>query len=772
MPIAIAKRLWDFLWRNRWLVLSLLAVVAFFTPLLMRWSMCGQTDWGYFHFLDEVARRTVLDFGEAPEWNPYYCGGNVLAANTQAHVWSPWFVFPLIFGPAAGIKISVLLHGLIGAAGMWMLLGATGIRGPGRFLGTVLFACAGFFGHQIAAGHVWALPFYYLPFVVLFLLRGCHELRWSALAGAFWGLMAMEGGVYPAPYTGVLVGAVLLAMVLGWTPLEGRPRARWWRVFAAGGICLVAFFLFAAAKLLPDLYHMVAVPREAPEYPRMALGTLLDSFTWRNVTGTWDKPSHHDWGFWGEYSTYVGWAGLALCAGAVVLRFRHVRVLLVMLALSLSLTMGALGPGTPWDLLHRLPVFENLRVPSRFLAFAALILAWFAAIAVSEGEKWLRAHVGRGDPPGARPGGRTRLGALLGGSRARWVAVAIPAVVAVGLAADTTSFNAHAFYMAFSDRPLDPDRPPAPMEQIRGSFRRMGDHVAANHGTMRCQEINSVPRSRRVGEQGREYGILEPASGTVHLIDWSPNEINLDVELSEPATVWVNQNYYRGWSSDMGKVEPLDNQLTVRLPAGRHRVRLFYRAPGLRAGLLLTGLGVVLLAGWFIGDRRWRKEKFSVVGSPSSDPDPGPGFLPTADRRTPTAGLRRLLRYLPNAGFALAALAVFVVPILVAEPGDPVWQPQVREYVRPRLQPGDVVLFTPIWPSAALGELRDAYRLAHNAVVELGGDGWERLWLVYCRRDGDKNRLKNLRERFVELDRRDVGHYTVYLFGPKPEAPP
>ncbi|MBI5490349.1 MAG: hypothetical protein HY905_23635 [Deltaproteobacteria bacterium] len=760
MPIAIAKRLGDFLWRNRWLVLSLLAVLAFFTPLLIRWSMCGQTDWGYFHFLDEVARRTVLDFGEAPEWNPYYCGGNVLAANTQAHVWSPWFVFPLIFGPAAGVKISIVLHGLIGAAGMWMLLGATGIRGPGRFLGTTLFACAGFFGHQIAAGHVWALPFYYLPFVLLFLLRGCYELRWAALAGAFWGLMAMEGGVYPAPYTGVLVGAVLLAVVLGWTPLEGRARARGWKVFAAGAICLVAFFLFAAAKLLPDIYHMAAVPRTAPEYPRIGLGTLLDAFTWRNVTGTWDKPSHHDWGFWGEYSTYVGWAGLALCAGAVVLRFRQVRVQLVLLALSLSLAMGALGPGTPWDLLHRLPVFENLRVPSRFLVFAAFILAWFAAIAVSGGETWLRAR--------------------LANHKWGWLAVALPAVVAVGLAADTTSFNAHAFYMAFSDRPLDPDRPAAPMEQIRGSYRRMGDHVAANHGTMRCQEINSVPRSKRVGEQGREYGIVEPATGTVHLLDWSPNQINLEVDLPGPATVWVNQNYHEGWSSDVGAVGPLDHQLTVQLPAGTRRVRLVYRAPGLRAGLLITALGAFLLAGWFIGDRWWRS-KSSVLSSQSSVPD-APNGTPTADlsaealakadRRPPAAFLRRLLPFLPNAGFALAALAIFIVPILIAEPGDPVWQPQVREYLRPRLQPGDVILFTPIWPDAALGELRRADRLAHNAVVELGGDGWKRLWLVFCRRDGDKNRLKNLRERFVELDRRDIGHYTVYLFGPKAEAPP
>jgi len=184
LPARIAGRVGGFLRLHRWRILVLVAVLGFFTPMLLRWSESGQGDWGYFHFLDEVARRTVRDYGQVPEWNPYHCGGNVLAANTQGHTLSPWVVFPLLLGPTAGVKVSVVLHGLLGALGMWLLLGAAGLRGPGRFLGTLLFACSGFFGLQIAVGHVWVLPFYYVPFVMLFLLRGCYELRWAALAGA------------------------------------------------------------------------------------------------------------------------------------------------------------------------------------------------------------------------------------------------------------------------------------------------------------------------------------------------------------------------------------------------------------------------------------------------------------------------------------------------------------------------------------------------------------------------------------------------------------
>ena len=373
MPARIAGRVGEFLRLHRWRVLVLVAVLGFFTPMLLRWSESGRGDWGYFHFLDEVARRTVRDYGQLPEWNPYQCGGNVLAANTQGHTLSPWVVFPLVLGPTAGVKVSVVLHGLLGALGMWLLLGAAGIGGPGRFLGTLLFACSGFFGLQIAVGHVWALPFYYVPFVLLFLLRGCYELRWSALAGIFWGFMILEGGVYPAPYTGVLLGGVILAMLLGWTPLAGLPRAVWWKPLVAFGACLAVFLLVGAAKLLPSLHHMAEHPRVVVEYPRIGLETVLRGLTWRNIEGGWDRPSHHDYTFWGEYGSYIGWAGLALAFGAVVLCLRRARVLLLFLAGSIALAYGALGPGTPWDAIHRLPVFINLRALP-FLVFAALIL--------------------------------------------------------------------------------------------------------------------------------------------------------------------------------------------------------------------------------------------------------------------------------------------------------------------------------------------------------------------------------------------------------------
>jgi uncharacterized membrane protein YfhO len=44
----------------------------------------------------------------------------------------------------------------------------------------------------------------------------------------------------------------------------------------------------------------------------------------------------------------------------------------------------------------------------------------------------------------------------------------------------------------------------------------------------------------------------------------------------------------------------------VDLPAGSHLVRWSYRVPGLRAGVVLSLLGLVALGGWLVATRRPR----------------------------------------------------------------------------------------------------------------------------------------------------------------------
>jgi len=99
-------------------------------------------------------------------------------------------------------------------------------------------------------------------------------------------------------------------------------------------------------------------------------------------------------------------------------------------------------------------------------------------------------------------------------------------------------------------------------------------------------------------------------SGGERLLDVriTPNVIDLEVELTGPDTVVVNQNHLPGFSSSSGRLGQRGGLLAVTLPgAGRHEVRLTYRPVGLMAGLAVSGLSLlawVVAQLWLLRRRR------------------------------------------------------------------------------------------------------------------------------------------------------------------------
>jgi len=85
----------------------------------MAWG--STRDWGYFTFLEEVTRKTILEFRQFPLWNPYYFGGAEQLANPQSTLLSPTTLLTLGFGTALGLKFGVVAFVLLGLTGMYRL---------------------------------------------------------------------------------------------------------------------------------------------------------------------------------------------------------------------------------------------------------------------------------------------------------------------------------------------------------------------------------------------------------------------------------------------------------------------------------------------------------------------------------------------------------------------------------------------------------------------------------------------------------------------------
>ena len=90
------------------------------------------------------------------------------------------------------------------------------------------------------------------------------------------------------------------------------------------------------------------------------------------------------------------------------------------------------------------------------------------------------------------------------------------------------------------------------------------------------------------------------ASGRTSLTLWA------DVELSAPARVVFDQNWFAAYVPDRGTLASDDGRAAVDLPAGRQRVTLRYRPRDLPYVVAVSLIGLVLALVVARGQRRAR----------------------------------------------------------------------------------------------------------------------------------------------------------------------
>ena len=113
-----------------------------------------------------------------------------------------------------------------------------------------------------------------------------------------------------------------------------------------------------------------------------------------------------------------------------------------------------------------------------------------------------------------------------------------------------------------------------------------------------------VPAADAVVEGAAPSG----AHGTVRFVRDDPEREDLRAELDRPGLVVLNDQLADGWSVtvDGRSAQPLRVDSVMRgvsVPAGAHTVSWRYRAPGLSVGLVLSAVGLLLIAGLALWDR-------------------------------------------------------------------------------------------------------------------------------------------------------------------------
>jgi len=564
--------------------LYLVLSVFFCLPLFAQPNGLGGNDWDQHLFYYGAVLKNVVEYGQAPFWNPWYCGGNVLWQNPQVALLSPVYPLTALMSLQLAMKVNIFLHYWIGFVGMHLLLAR--IMGV-RFLPIVVYlatlvTAAGAPAIHLAVGHSVFLPGFYLPLLVFLVIRAMRTgaVKDIALSGAILALMVFNGGVHILPMVFAAIGTFSLAAAV---------LARRWRPLVVMVLFVVAGLAFSAPKLLPvslfvtgDRFWDTRNPTDHP-----------DRMTWELLSHTYLDPDQglrskfdHQRHGWHEYGNYIGHfsAGVLVIGLAWALVRRRPRghwlgwSLAVTTLVLFALSLGEFSTVAPASIATHLPLFSSFRIPSRytipFLLFATMTAGWALASATSLSiftNRYARAAVA--------------LVCILASAHLISVNRRLFSNVFAQAPFDTTFHRMSGPHAIVTDWESSPYTPGAPM------LRALMD----DRSFFYCYESLQLARTA-VADGGPVI-----ADDKSHIVStmFTPNRIEFKVLGGpEPSRLSLNQNWSPGWTSTAGTVlEPGEAMPAVMLRPGQTGTFAFEFFPrGLIAGTAIFAFAVVAFA--------------------------------------------------------------------------------------------------------------------------------------------------------------------------------
>lgn len=556
------------------------ASYAFCSPLFAQPTALGVYDWDQHLFYYGAVLKNVVEYGQMPFWNPWYCGGNVLWQNPQIALLSPVYPLTAFMPLALAMKVNILLHYWLGFIGMHLLLSrVVGLRSlPLIFFLATVFTASGGPAIHLLAGHSVFLPAFYLPFVVYFFLRSVQSgtVRGSLLAAIPIAMMVYNGGTHILPMAIAVVG--VLAVV-------SAAALRQWRPLIFGVACCVAGLAYSAPKLLPvvsfvssEQFWDTRPPIERPDLTtlEMAAGIYLDP---DQKTRTRLPEQRHGWH---EYGNYIGQVAALLIVASVIWVFGARRAPDYWLGLALAIativffvwSLGDFSRFAPASLASHLPLFSSFRIPSRYnMAFVlcgAVTAGWaLRAVAVDTASK---------------------------GARALVATVAV--LAAVNLIATNRLLLADVFSVPALAATFKPMGGPATLvlSEETNAYRDGSPMFTAlmNDRTFfACYESLQLKRTATP-----EHPLVFTDGGSqVSDIVFTPNRIGFSViGGGQPTRVSLNQNYSSGWSSSAGAFTPTEAAMpgVTLAPGQTGRFAFVFVPDGLWAGTAIVVLAAAL----------------------------------------------------------------------------------------------------------------------------------------------------------------------------------
>lgn len=555
-------------------------------PLFDQPNALGSSDWDQHLFYYGSVLKSVVEYGQLPFWNPWYCGGNVLWQNPQIAILSPVYPLTAFMSLQLAMKVNIVLHYWIGFVGMHVLL--TRVIGltflPAVIYLATLVTASGAPAIHLRAGHSVFLPGFYLPLQLYFFFRAFRTGAWRDifLAAATLALMVANGGTHILPMSFAALGTFSVVAAIA---------KRDWRPLLIVAAFTVAGLAYSAPKLLPvglfvsgDRFWDTRNPTGHPDLVTLDILRQTYLVPTQKVGGRLPQQRHG----WHEYGNYIGPAGVLVVAIGLVWALGRRRAtdrwfglsLAVTTVMLFTLSLGEFSRFAPASLSTHLPLFSSFRIPSRytlpFIQFAALTFAWASA-------------------------------AWLSGSRLTKWARAVVAIACLGASAHLIVMNRANFSRVFAAPAFDT------------SFARMGGPSRITTDSESSAYAPGSPMLRALMEDRAFFYCYESlqtfrtagadqsqvfAEGPANVEQrFSPNRIEFHFVGSEkPTRVYLNYNWSAGWTSTAGPIDAASKEVMgfVVMQPGQSGDYVFsFVPPGLYAGLGIFTVAIALSAIWW-----------------------------------------------------------------------------------------------------------------------------------------------------------------------------
>ncbi len=538
----------------------------------------GFGDWDLFLGKLEAARRTIVDYGQFPWWDPWTRGGFPLAANPQCGVVGVAMPLAIAFGTTVGMRLATIVCFALAAEGARRLARLWLVDPLASAMAGLIFAINGaVLVAAVAAYHV-SMCYAALPWMLYYTFR-LDRRPADGVGLGFWSAFNVLNGIqYFTVYIVLIVGVAWLRAL---RVRAGRSRGRF---LIHTALAIGVFLGLAGWRVATTAAVYRDFPRERAsamdEGPLEVLSYLLGrpSADLLRVT-----TAPHDW----ETTCYVGPIVLALAIVSVRRGWRWWHTLAAVCGV---LAIGSVAWYHPSYWLSQWPVFSTMHAVTRWRFMALLGVAIAASQTIAA---WRSS----------------------GSTLRRRLALAASALIA----ADYLAYGFAILPVAFEvvPTPADfpgPPLPPGRIVQVREAhgFPAYSRGYGVIHGYEPLIGYDRKAPTARLWRGHPDYhGESWTADGVpVEPVDWTPNRIEWRVVPGQ--VVFINQNPGSWWRVNGRRPYSGDRCAETRLEfaatadaEGRLVVEIAPPVLALGYGLHAAGLATAIAA-WLASRRLGR----------------------------------------------------------------------------------------------------------------------------------------------------------------------